>query len=314
MNDQYPEDFGSIIELMDYFNTEEKCIKYHQHRRWGSNTCCPRCDHEKVYSFSDGKTFKCAKCRKQFNVRTGTIFEDSKISLRKWFIAIYLITSHKKGISSHQLGRDINVTQKTAWFMLHRIRFQLGMDNDPDEIIEGVVEVDETFIGGKNKNRHKDKKVEKCQGRSFKDKTPVLGLFNRSTGRVKTFAISNTRGATIKPILFRIVRKGSVIISDEWQAYRGIDKYYDHYYVNHASKQYADGDIYTNNIEGFWTWIKRMIMGVYHNISRKHIQSYANEATFRFNSRSVNKGFGLSFMLSSFSPGKLGYKSLIFGL
>ncbi len=328
-----PEDFDSLIELLDYFDTEEKCRAYFHNRRWSEQIICPHCENEKVYKFSDGKRFKCACCRKIFTVRTGTIFEDSNLPLRKWFIAIYLVTSHKKGISSHQLARDIKVTQKTAWFMLQRIRFQLGIIEDT-EPLEGIVEADETFVGGKNKNRHKDKKVEKSQGRSFKDKTPVLGLMERQEveykerphkvisgktviekqivkpSRVRCAVVPNTKGESIQPIILDRIQTGSVLVSDEWMGYNGLNRYYEHFVVDHGRGQYAIGEIHSNTIEGFWTWIKRAIMGVYHSVSRKHLQLYAFEATFRYNTRNEKQGMRLSFMLSG-NHGKLFYNELI---
>ena len=305
-----PEDFDSLMELMNYFDTEAKCVAYFQQRRWGNTPICHHCGHDKAYRFSDGIRFKCAKCRKPFTVRQGTIFEDSKVPLRKWFIAIYLVTAHKKGISSHQLARDISVTQRTAWFMLQRIRHKLGVDNDPNEELEGVVEVDETFVGGKNKNRHYNKKVKNSQGRSFKDKTPVLGMMQRD-GKVKTVVIPNTQGDIIQPILQQVVKEGSTVITDEWMAYKGLDKQYTHHVVNHGSGQYAIGKlIHTNTIEGFWAWLKRAYNGVYHYMSRKHLQQYAHEVTFRYNTRMMRGSERLNFALS-LDSGALKYKQLI---
>lgn len=304
-----PEHFDSLIELLTYFSDESKCEQYFQVNRWGDNIACPHCENSKVYRFSDKRRFKCANCRKIFTVRTGTIFEDSKLPLRKWFIALHLVTSHKKGISSHQLARDIKVTQRTAWFMLQRIRHQLGANNDPNEQMEGTIEVDETFVGGKNKNRHFDKKVKNSQGRSFKDKTPILGIMQRG-GKVKTIVIPDTKGSTIKPILHRIVKYGSRVFSDEWHAYDGLSSHFDHDIVNHGSSIYARGEIHTNTIEGFWPWIKRAIMGVYHWVSRKHLQLYANEATFRYNTRREKATARLALVLGN-AIGSLKYKNLI---
>lgn len=331
---KHPEDFDSLIGLVTYFDNEDKCIQYFQQRRWKGNVICAHCGHDKVYKFSDNRRFKCASCKKQFNVRTGTIFEESKLSLRKWVIAMYLVTSHKKGISSYQLARDIKVTQKTAWFLIHRIRHQLGKDNNPTEQLKGIVEADETFVGGKNKNRHKVKKVEQSQGRSFKDKTPILGLMQRaevayidrphkvikgltvtekitiSPSVVKTIVIPNTRGEIIRPIVRKFVQEGSYFISDEWHAYRGLNVHYKHDIVNHGIGQYAIGEIHSNTIEGFWTWIKRMITGVYHYVSPKHLQNYAHEVTFRHNTRDVRQSERFEMILSR-PIGYLSYKSLI---
>lgn len=171
MHTRSPRNFDNLIDMVAYFNDDNNCRRYLIDWRWKGNISCPHCGNTKIYEFSDGRRFKCAGCRQQFTGKVGTIFEDSKVPMKKWFVAIYLITAHKKGISSYQLARDLKVTQKTAWFMLHRIRFGLGLNTEPEEQLEGIIELDETFVGGKNKNRHKDKKVEQSQGRSFKDKT-----------------------------------------------------------------------------------------------------------------------------------------------
>ncbi|MCE6988143.1 transposase [Dyadobacter sp. CY323] len=156
--------FNSLLDLVTYFDTEAKCLKYLESKRWDVAPTCPHCGHSKIYRFSDGKRFKCASCREQFTAKAGTILEDSKIPLRKWYIAIHLVTAHKKGISSYQLAKDLGVTQKSAWFMLQRIRFGLGYNGDTSERMEGTVELDETFVCGKNKNRHADKKVKILKG------------------------------------------------------------------------------------------------------------------------------------------------------
>lgn len=328
-----PEDFDSLIELLEYFDTELKCVSYFQNRCWENNVICPHCENEKIYKFSDGKRFKCASCKQIFTVKTGTIFEDSNLPLRKWFIAMYLATAHKKGISSHQLARDIKVTQKTAWFMLQRIRFQLGSIEETEQLV-GIVEADETFVGGKNKNRHKDKKVAQCQGRAFKDKTPILGLMERQEvdyierthkvikdrtviekhvlkpSKVRCFVVPNTKTASIQPIILNNVVTNSTFISDEWMGYNGLNKYYEHFVVDHGRGQYAIGDIHSNTIEGFWTWIKRAIIGIYHSVSRKHLQLYAYEAAFRYNTRNEKQGMRLSYILGN-KQGKLFYSQLI---
>lgn len=319
-----PEDFNSLIQLMEYFSDEKDCIRYLQHRRWNGKPVCPHCGHEEAYSFSDGIRFKCKDCKRQFTVKVGTFFENSKLPLRKWFIAAYLLTSHKKGISSYQLAKDIDIGQRSAWFLLQRLRHALGIENDSEEQLEGVVESDETFVGGKNKNRHKDKKIPKSQGRSFKDKTPILGLMQRGEGvkksngktkwdkisKVKAIVIPDTSGDTIKPVIDKVVKKGSVLMTDEWTAYNGMNKDYDHRIVNHGARQYVSGDTYTNTVEGFWTGVKRSYVGIYHVLSRKHLQRYADEFAFRYNTRDMSEGARFDFAMS-LKAGPLKYKELI---
>lgn len=328
--------FNSLIEVIEYFKEEQIAIEYLTEKRWGGNINCPHCSATKVYSFSDNKRFKCASCRQQFTSKVGTIFEDSKIQLRKWFVAVYLITSHKKGISSHQLAKDLKVTQKTGWFMLHRIRFALG--NGSFEMPIGgegeTIAVDETFAGGKNKNRQADKKVENSQGRSFKDKTPVIDIIQNATTEtierqhkviadhivkekvvlrpaiVKCVVAADTSSDSLQPAIEAIVKHGSIVVSDEWLGYNKVGINYDHRIVDHKAKEYvnANGDT-TNAIEGFWMLFKRSYIGIYHYMSRKHLQKYADEMAFRYNTRHISEGGRVNFMMGKIQ-GRLTYKAL----
>jgi transposase-like protein len=228
------------------------------------------------------------------------------VKLQKWFLAIYLITSHKKGISSLQLAKDIDVTQKTAWFMLQRIRNCFGIDTDQ---LVGEVEIDETYVGGKNKNRHASKKVENSQGRSVKDKTPIIGMIERG-GKLVAKKIENTKAATLAPEVIKAVNPSAILFTDEWAGYNGLKMIYDHSFVKHNQGQYVNGRIHTNTIEGFWSLLKRGIIGIYHSTSKKHLQMYVDEFVFRYNTKhsSVNKRFNQ--MLSN-TEHRLTYKALI---
>ncbi|WP_462240665.1 IS1595 family transposase [Ferruginibacter sp.] len=305
-----PDQFSSLFELLEYFNNEQICLAYLAEQRWQGEVECHFCKHTNVYELK-GKTkrYKCAACRQQFNAKAGTIFEDSKIPLRKWYAAIYLILSHRKGISSYQLARDLKLTQKTAWFMGHRIRYAIKQGTF-DKALDGIVEMDETFVGGKNKNRHADKKVKQCQGRSFKDKTPVFGMVQRQ-GELRAFVIPDTKAESIQPIVQDQVEYGSTIYSDEWHAYRGLNRYYDHAIVNHAARQYVDGEIHTNTIEGFWGQFKRSIIGIYHQVSPKHLQRYVDEAVYRYNNKALTDGHKALNLLQK-STGSLKYKALVY--
>lgn len=170
--------FKSLIQVLDFFKEETTCIQYLSESRWGGTPSCPHCGNVGAYLTNRGFKCKAKECQKKFTVTTGTVLENTKIDLRLWFATIYLATAHKKGISSHQLSRDLNITQKTAWFLLHRVREMFK--NTAPEMLEGKIECDETFVGGKNKNRHANKKIEGSQGRSAADKTPVIGIAQKN--------------------------------------------------------------------------------------------------------------------------------------
>lgn len=276
----------SLMSAIHYFSDKNNCEKHLINLRWKDGIKCPFCRRGNPYVFNHAKGYKCSnnKCYKKFNIKTRSIFENTKIPLNKWFIAIYLHSAHKKGISSYQLSRDIEVTQKTAWFMLQRIRVMMVQ---PDLKFEEGVAMDETFVGGKNKNRHKDKKVKGNQGRSFKDKTPVLGMYDLKERKIYMEVIPNTEILTIQPILFDKVKAGKTLYSDEWKAYNDLQDIYEHGRVNHQGKQFCDGKATTNQVENVWSHLKRGIIGLYHHVSRKHLQLYCNEFTFRFNSRDM---------------------------
>ncbi len=307
--EKYPEEFNSILEVFQYFNSEKKAIKYLHWRRWQGNPVCPHCMYTKICCFSDGIRFKCKGCKRQFTGKVGTIFESSKVSLRKWFIAIFLVISHKKGTSAHQMRKHLKVSYKTAWFMLHRIRHLLGIENSQDKPLTGVIEADETFVGGKNKNRHWKKRCKKCTGRDWKDKTPILGLVETG-GKARTIVMPDTTSKSMRPLLLNNIKRNSILVTDEYNVYRSMAGYVSHEFVEHRLGRYInDCGFSTNTIEGFWTWIKRMIMGVYHNVSRKYLQYYAHEATFRYNTRHMTDGERMVYALSVCN-GALKHKNL----
>jgi transposase-like protein len=305
-----PEDFSSLYELLEYFKDEHICTSYLVEQRWQGHVICHHCNHNKVYELKgENKRFKCAACRKQFTAKAGTIFEDSKLPLRKWFAAIYLVLSHRKGISSYQLARDLKISQKTAWFLGMRIRNAIKQGTF-DKQLTGVVEVDETFIGGKNKNRHADKKLRLNTGRSHKDKTPVLGIIQRG-GELRAFVIPNTSQQIIQPIIEEQVAYHSTIYTDEWNAYRYLWVFYDHAIVEHSVRQYVNGEAHTNTLEGFWSQLKRSIIGIYVKVSPGYLQRYVDEAVYRYNSRKLSDGHKALNLLSK-SGGSIKYKQLVY--
>lgn len=299
----------SVFELTQTFSTEQDCIDYLEMLKWNKLPVSPFDENSKVYKCKNNQ-YRCKNTGKYFNVETGTMFENSKVSLRKWFMAIWLVTSHKKGISSIQLGKDIGVRQAAAWFMLQRIRACFGIENNNE--LEGIVECDETFIGGKNKNRHKDKKVPHSQGRSYKDKVPVMGMLQRD-GEMNAYVVNDTKRKSIQPFIYKYVKPTTqTIISDEWWAYRGLHRHYDHKVIDHSKKEYVslqDNNIHTNNIEGSWNILKRSVSGMYNHVSKKHLQKYVDEFVYRFNLRKVSDQEKFRYLLSN-SNVRTKYKEL----
>jgi len=331
------QEIKSLITLMDCLDTEEKAIKYYQKYRWNGKPICPYCKCDRIYSFSDGIRFKCAECRRQFNVKIGSEMEGSKLPVRKWIMAIYFATSHKKGISAIQLAKDIEVTEKTALFMLHRLRKQLGLDNPTDgQQLAGNVQADESFVGGKNKNRHWDKKVPHSQGRAHIDKTPVLGLLQEEVAEVvrrphkvipgkfvnekiilqpavvKLRVIETTGAKIIQPIVRELVEKGAKFTSDEWLAYQGLNADYDHRVIDHGRGQYVNeaGDT-TNAIEGTWSLLKRSIFGIYHACTKRRLQLYVNEVEFRRNTIHLGEIERVNRVIGIKGKQRLRYRDLI---
>lgn len=278
-----------LLNFMSAFPNEESCVKYLEKLRWGDKVVSPFDASSKVYKCSNGK-YKCRNSGKYFDVKTGTVFASTKIPLRSWIFAIFLFMSHKRGISSCQLARDLGVTQKTAWNMLHKIRFFMESQNKKQ--VAGNVEIDETFVGGKNKNRHKDKKVERCQGRSFKDKVPVFGVLQRG-GHVSAVVVPDTKATTLKPLITKFIKENSTVFTDGCE-YSGLDKSYRQFSVDHGRHFYGETittcegeriEISTNGIENVWSHFKRMVFGTYYKVSKKHLQRYVDEFVFRFNTR-----------------------------
>jgi transposase-like protein len=282
--------FNSVLDLIKVFPDEKACHQYLAARRWETGVIvCPHCSHEEAYVFSDGIRYKCKKCNLKYTAKTGTFMDSSKLATIKWIYAMYLVL-HKKGISSIQLGKDLEVTQKTAWFMLQRIRTALG--NEPEDMLEGTIEIDEAFVGGKARFKHKNKRPKYNPGREFPDKTPVVGMMQRSVknsrgdiipARVRAFPISNVTMLEITKAVRTHVKIGSHIMGDGFAGYRVLQKTFNVSCVDHSKGWYVDGIAHTNTIEGFWSQFKKGICATYHKTTPKHLSKYVNEFAFKYN-------------------------------
>ncbi len=283
----------SIVDFKSSFPDEESAIKFYERIRWCNGVISLFDPTSKVYKCKNGR-YKCKNTGKYFTYRTGTYFANSKLGMRDWLYAIIMLANHKKGISSYQLANDLDIPQKTAWYMIHRIRASMAKENNHK--LSGEVEIDESFVSGKNKNRHKDKKVEKCQGRSYKDKVSVFGILERG-GKMFAKVVPNTQARTLVSIVKKNVDVGSIIYTDGW-SYKGLEKKYTQMSVDHGKHFYGttfvtdDGEIIqvtTNRIENAWSVFKRTIKGTYIHVSKKHLQRYVDEFVFRFNTRKISK-------------------------
>jgi transposase-like protein len=274
--------FNNLHEAIQYFSDIDRCLAFIAPLRWPNGRICPRCDcKENIAFIASRKLWRCRACQKQFSVKVGTIFEDSPISLDKWCVATWLIGNCKNGVSSCEIARDLGVTQKTAWFMLHRIR--RAMRTGSFAKLSGEVEVDESFIGGKARNMHKSKRDRVITGTGGKDKTVVLGMVERG-GEVRAFVVDNRRKKELQKQVREHVTAGSAIFSDELKSYDGLANDYEHAVINHAV-EYSNGNVHTNTMENFWSLLKRGLHGTYISVEPFHLGKYIDEQAFRYNTR-----------------------------
>jgi transposase-like protein len=298
----------TLQEAILFFADKGTCFNFMVSMRWSDGIAvCPYCENNQTSFLSTRNIWKCKRCKKQFSVKIGTIFEDSPIGLDKWLTAMWLIANAKNGISSYEIHRAIGITQKSAWFMLHRIR--LAMQNGSLDKLSGNVEVDETFIGGKAKNMHKAKREAIIKGRGSVGKAVVMGLLERK-GRVRAKVIESTDKATLHNEVKENVKQGSNLFTDEWRSYQGLNNDYVHEVINH-SIEYVKGNVHTNGIENFWSLLKRTIKGTYVSVEPFHLGKYIDEQVFRYNERKAKDKDRFIGVLNAVSGKRLTYNQLI---
>src|ERR1035441_5300306 len=275
--------FKTLQDAVIYFSNFENCKKVMSQRRWPDGVVkCPQCGSDHVIYLEKARVWKCygKHDRPKFSLKTGTIFEDSPLGLDKWLPALWLVVNCKSGISSCETARDLGVTQKTAWFMNHRLRFALT--DGGSGLLSGEVEADETFIGGKARNMHAFKRATKVTGTGGKDKTAVMGILQRG-GKVRTSVVSNRKKKTLHSEVCKHVEAGSAIYTDALKSYEGMDEF-QHQVIDHAVK-YVDGKVHTNGLENFWSLLKRGLNGTYVSVEPFHLFRYLDEQSFRYNNR-----------------------------
>jgi len=304
------EGFKTLQDAIIHFADFENCKKVMTQLRWPDGVVkCPRCGAEKVTFLAKARVWKCyAKhASPTFTLKTGTIFEDSPVGLDKWLPALWLVVNCKNGISSCELARDLGVTQKTAWFMAHRLRFALT--DGGSGLLSGEVEADETFIGGKARNMHVGKRARRITGTGTKDKTAVMGILQRG-GKVRTSVVPNRKKSALQAEVRKHVEAGSALYTDALMSYSGLAGDYAHEVVDHAVA-YVDGKVHTNGLENFWSLLKRGISGTYVSVEPFHLFRYLDEQSFRYNNRKEMNDFDrFQLALSQITGKRLTYERL----
>ncbi len=304
MNEQGPE---TLIEAVRFFSDKAVCLDYMKQIKWpDGKIACPKCASDNIGVITTRDIYKCRACKKQFSAKVDTIFEDSPLGLDKWFVAVWMIANCKNGISSLELHRALHVTQKTAWFMLHRIR--LAMRSGSFRKLDNVVESDETYVGGRAENMHKAKREKKILGRGGVGKTIVHGVIERD-GNVIANVVPNAEQVTIMAELLRHVEPNSVVCTDAALSYSNLASRYIHHVIDH-SIAFVRGLVHTNSIENFWSLLKRTIRGTYVAVAPFHLQRYVDEQVWRFNFRKLNDGRRFATVMPGILGKRITYRQL----
>jgi transposase-like protein len=300
----------NLSGLAKYFSDEDAARLLLEEMRWPNGAVCPHCGGDAPYKLKSAAwastrkgVWKCRACRKQFTVTVGTVFEDSRIPLSKWLLAIHLMGSSKKGMAAHQIHRNLGISYKAAWFMMHRLRY--AMKGGPlAELMTGTVEVDETYVGARQKRGTR-------RGRPGADshKTPVVALVERGTGRVRAFPMPRVTSENLKAAVYGNVDKSATLMTDDYFAYRSVGaEMAEHGVVKHSNGEYVRGDNYTNTVEGFFSLLKRGINGTFHHVSRGHLARYCDEFAFRYENRKVSDGQRAGMLVAGAEGKRLTFK------
>ena len=297
----------SLFSLATKYPDEASAVKFFEARRWGGKPECPHCKKRDSFPRPGRNGHRCKHCRKDFTVRIGAVFECSRLPLRKWLFAMYLIQTARKSVSALQLSKELDTTYRAAWFMAHRIRHACGPD---DDLLTGKVEVDETFVGGLDSNRHESKK--RRPGGGSRGKAAVLGMRERG-GRVRAMPVPDRSAATLIPAIENNVARGSVVITDDFPAYKRLPGFYRHASVNHSAREYVRGSFHTNGVEATWAVLKRSIGGTFHHVSVKRLGLYLNEVAFRLHEGNVEVDTidRLGALVSASAGKRLTYRDLV---
>jgi transposase-like protein len=303
----------TLLECSRYFSDPDVCVEFLAAMRWKQGVECPHCKSKKHSYLKTRRIWKCGECKKQFSAKVGTVFEDSPVPLDKWMMVVWLVVNCKNGVSSWEIHRHLKVTQKTAWFMLHRVR--LALKNNSDLLLGGegtAVEVDESYVGGKVRNMHKERRQQ--FGGGISGKAVVQGMLDRSLREVRATVVPDTKRETLQNLVLNNIRRGSIVYSDEVVAYDKLRDNFVHEVVNH-SEEYVRGRVHTNGLENFWSLMKRGLKGTYVCVEPFHLERYVDEQVFRYNNRAtkdnpLNDSDRFVLALSQIAGKRLTYKEL----